>query len=109
MTTIKVETRTKVQLGGRTRITVAEATVPEHLLLDVIRQTPLDAARECTWPDGHTETFGWTSGLQLAGPSDSRLLPAEYRRVGGKWYVESDRVYTFGGSWMPQALAVQRG
>lgn len=90
---ITVETRKKVVLGGRTRITTSTAVVPEHLLLDVVRQTPIDAARDCYWPDGTLEAFYWTRGLALAGPSNSRLLPAIFRRDTGRWYVESDRVY----------------
>lgn len=108
MTAIKVETRTKVQLGGRTRMTVAEATVPEHLLLDVIRDTRVDATRECTWPDGHTETFGWNHALQLVGPGDSRLLPGYLRHEFAKWYVESGRIYQIAGNQVTKLAEVPR-
>jgi hypothetical protein len=108
-TLVTVETRRKYATGGRTRITVTEAVVPEQRLLDLILQTPIGTSRDCRWPDGRLESFYWTRGLQLAGPSNSRLLPKRYQREHGHWYVESRRVYWQGDDGLLGSVAVPRG
>jgi len=108
-TLVTVETRRKYTTGGRTRIVVSESVVPEQRLLDLILQTPVDASRDCRWPDGHLEPFYWTRGLQLAGPSNSRLLPKRYQRDHGRWYVESRRVYWQNDEGLLDSLEVPRG
>ena len=108
MIIVQVETRKKVVLGDRTRIVVSDAGVPEHMLLEVIRETPVDGARICTWPDGHVELFNWNSALQLIGPGDSRLLPENLRHAGTRWYVESGRIYSIEGNQVRRVAEVPR-
>lgn len=94
MNPIRIETRRRIRTRqGITRIVVTEGFAADDGLLQIVRNTPIDAYRVLTWPDKHVEVFDWTPGLQFAGPSDSRLLPEGLRREGGKWYVESGHIY----------------
>lgn len=105
---IKIETRKKITLGGRTRIQVGTSEQPEDAVLWIVEQTPVDCARDLHWPDGHVEFFYWNNALQLVGPGDSRLLPENLRHESAKWYVESGRIYQIVGNQVRKLAEVAR-
>lgn len=78
-------------------------TVLEEQALAYVMGGGLSASCVVEWPDGHVESFGHGTGLDLFGPGDSRLIPEGHRGPAcSTWWPASGRIYGangFEGRW----------